>query len=74
MTEATRAIIWILTIQLTFLTSFRAPNKTVIASPPAFSAGAAISGFEIASSASPPRNDEGKGVLLGALSQLTDAR
>jgi len=30
-------------------------------------AGAAISGFEIASSASPPRKDKTKGVLLGAL-------
>ncbi|OGW83354.1 MAG: hypothetical protein A2Z83_04795 [Omnitrophica bacterium GWA2_52_8] len=39
----------------------RAPNKIVIASPLVLLAGAAISGFEIASSASPPRNDKAKG-------------
>lgn len=42
---------------------FRAPNKTVIASPPVFSAGVAISGFEIASPFAKdhqrtPRNDK----------------
>ena len=41
-------------------------NKIVIASPLVLLAGAAISGFEIASSASPPRKDKTKGVLLGA--------
>ncbi|OGW82990.1 MAG: hypothetical protein A2Z83_01305 [Omnitrophica bacterium GWA2_52_8] len=44
----------------------RVPNKIVIASPLVLFAGAAISGFEIASSASPPRKDKTKGVLLGA--------
>ena len=48
--------------------SFSAPNKTVIASPPPkIPAGAAISDFEIASPAWPPRNDKAKGGLSGAL-------
>ena len=50
---------------------FRVPNKIVIASPLVLFAGAAISGFEIASSASPPRKDKTKGVLLGALNRIS---